>query len=81
VKTLRVCDGIVKEFSHCLRPDGGELPVELLPELQELSYSGSGDAQADDAFTSFIDYRRNAGHPVTLIRHPLYSSVSSTNGN
>ena len=47
--------GLVAELSRCLRPDDGELPgpLELLPELQELTYSGSGDA-----FNSFIDNRK-----------------------
>ena len=40
--------------------------MELLPELQEFTYSGSDDI--GDAFTSFIDARRNAGRPVTLVR-------------
>ena len=43
-----------------------EDPLELLPELQELTYSGSSNA--NDAFTSFIDTRRNADRPVTLIK-------------
>jgi hypothetical protein len=46
--------------------DDGELPLELLPELQELTYSGIGDAS--DAFKSFVDARQNAGCPVTLRR-------------
>jgi hypothetical protein len=66
VKTLRVEDGLVEELSRSLRLDDGELPLELLPELQELTYSGSGDT--GDAFKSFIDARQNAGRPVTLIR-------------
>ena len=65
VKTLHV-DGLVKELSHFLRLDDGELPLELLPDLQELTYSGSGNA---DAFTSFIEFRQNAGRPVTLMRY------------
>jgi hypothetical protein len=64
VKTLRVEDGLVEELSRCLQLEDGELPLELLPELQELTCLGSGDA--GDAFTSFIDSRQNAGHPVTL---------------
>ena len=66
VKTLRVFNGLVKDLSHCLQLEDGELPLELLPELQELTYSGSGDT--GDAFTSFIDARQNAGRPVTLAR-------------
>ena len=66
VKTLRIGDGLVGELSRCLRLDDGEHPLELLPELQELTFSGSGNA--NDAFTPFTDARRNAGHPVTLIK-------------
>jgi hypothetical protein len=73
LKTLRIEDGLVKELSRSLRPDDGEPPLELLPELQELTYSGSGDT--GDAFTSFIDARQNAGRPVTLVR-PTPKSVT-----
>jgi hypothetical protein len=66
VKTLRIAKGLVEDLSRCLRLEDGELPLELLPELQELTYSGSGDT--GDGFTSFIDARRNAGRPVTLVR-------------
>jgi hypothetical protein len=65
VKTLRVDDGLVKELTRCLRPDDGEHPQELFPELQELAYSGSGDI--GDAFTSFVDARQNADRPVILV--------------
>jgi hypothetical protein len=65
-KTLRVDDGLVKQLSDSLRLDDGELPLELLPELQELTYSGGN--KTGDAFTSFIDARQNAGRPVTLVR-------------
>ena len=67
VKTLRVDDGLVNEVSHSLRSDDGEVSLELLPELQSLTYSGIGDT--GDAFTPFIDARQNAGRPVTLV-HP-----------
>ena len=66
VKTLRVGSGLFKDISRCLQLEDGELPFELLPELQELRYYGSRDA--GDAFTSFIDTRRSAGRPVTLVR-------------
>ena len=65
VKTLRIGNGLVGELSRCLRSDEGELPLEVLPELQELRYSGSGNA--GDTFASFTDSRQNAGRPVTLI--------------
>jgi hypothetical protein len=66
VKTLCVDDGLVKELSRCLRSDDGELPLDLLPELQELTYSESGDN--GDSLTSFIDARENEGRPITLVR-------------
>jgi hypothetical protein len=66
VKTLNVDDGLIMKVSRCLKSDDGELPLVLLPELKELTYPGSSDA--DDIFTSFIDARRNAGRPVTLTR-------------
>ena len=65
VKTLRIKKELVKDISRSLELEDGELPLELLPELQELRTFGSGDT--GDAFTSFIDARRNAGRPVTLI--------------
>ena len=65
VKTLRILKGLAEELSRCLQLEDEEFPLELLPELQELTYSGSGDT--GDAFTSFINARQNAGHPVTLV--------------
>ena len=65
VKTLRIEDGLVGELSRCLPSEDGEHPLELLPELQELRYSGRGNV--NDAFTTFIDARQNAGHPVSLV--------------
>ena len=64
VKALHVEDGLIEDLSRCLRLEDGELPLELLPELQELTHSGGGDTC--DAFTSFIDARQKAGRPVTL---------------
>ena len=64
MKSLCIDHGLIGELSRSLRPDDGELPLELLPELQELTFTGS--SYASDAFTSFIDARQNAGHPVTL---------------
>jgi hypothetical protein len=66
VKTLDIEDGLVSELSRCLRLDDGEHPLDVLPELQELTYSGSDNA--NNAFTSFVDTRQNAGRPVTLIK-------------
>jgi len=66
VKTLRIEDGLVRELSRSLPSEDGGHPLEHLPELQELTYSGGGNA--NDVFTSFIDARQNAGRPVTLIK-------------
>jgi hypothetical protein len=66
VKTLRIAKGLVKELSRCLELDDGELSLELLPELQELTYSRSHNT--GDAFTSFIDARQDAGRSITLVR-------------
>jgi hypothetical protein len=74
VKTLRVDDGLVEEISRCLRSEDGELPLDLLPELQELIYSGRRDA--GDVFTSFIDARQNAGRPVILFPYNRSPSLS-----
>ena len=67
VKTLRVHRGLVGELSRCLRLDDGEHPLELLPEVQELTYPG-GSSNADGAFTPFIDARQSVCRPVTLIK-------------
>jgi hypothetical protein len=66
VKTLEIENELVEDLSHCLQLEDGELPLELLPELQELTYFGRG--KTSDAFTSFIDARQNAGRPVALVR-------------
>ena len=65
VKTLWIGNGLVEQLSRCLELEDRELPLELLPELHELTYSWSGDTI--DAFTSFINARRNAGRPVTIV--------------
>jgi len=66
VKSLHVEDGLVKELSRCLRSEDGELPLDPLPELQELTHFWNRDTV--DAFTSFIDARQNIGRPVMLVR-------------
>lgn len=73
VKTLYIDDGLVKDLSHCLQLEDGEDPLELLPELQELTYSGDGGT--DVGFISFIDARRSSGHPVTLVPVPSQSNI------
>ena len=91
VKTLLVEDGLIEQLSRCLQLENGESSLELLPELQDLTYYGHRDTS--DAFTSFIDSRRNAGRPVTLVRRsaspspsespfaPAITSSSSETGN
>ena len=63
-KTLWIGNGLVEQLFRCLELEDGELPLELLPELQELSYSSSGDT--GDTLTSFINARQNAGRPMTV---------------
>jgi hypothetical protein len=65
LKTLSVVYGLVKQVSRALQPGEGELPMELLPELQKLSYSTKGSSR--DAFTPFVDARQKAGHPVIVV--------------
>jgi hypothetical protein len=64
-KTLWVSSGLVEQLSRCLELEDGELPLELLPELQELTYSVSGNT--GDAFTPFVNARQNADRAVTLV--------------
>jgi hypothetical protein len=65
VKTLRLPNnGPVTQVSHSLRIDDEESSMELLPELKKLEYFASVDT--GDTFTSFIDARQKAGHPVAL---------------
>ncbi|KAF8502823.1 hypothetical protein F5888DRAFT_1631905 [Russula emetica] len=66
VKSLRVEDGLVEGVSRCLQLDDGEHPLELLPELQNVTYSVKNNA--GHTFTPFIDARKSAGHHVTQVR-------------
>ena len=66
VKTFRIDNGLVEELSRCLQTDERKLPLVLLPELQELTYSESSNTS--DAFNSFIEARQNAGRLITLVR-------------
>ena len=67
VKTLRVGKGLVKDLSRYLELEDGELRLELLSKLVRLEYSGRGKTRD---FASFVNARRNAGRPVTLVRLP-----------
>jgi uncharacterized protein Yka (UPF0111/DUF47 family) len=64
LKTLRSQDGLVNKLSRSLESDDREEPLDLLPNLQELEYSG-GDMDRD-ALTTLINERQAAGHPVIL---------------
>ena len=69
VKNLRIDKGhIIKELSRSLNSEDGELPLVLLPELQELPCFGIGGSCG--AFRSSIDARKNTGLPVYLIYDP-----------
>jgi len=67
LKTLQMCPWLVDQLSHSLQSDDGESPVELLPELKEITHS-SLPLPDTATFTGFIDARRIAGRPVTVVR-------------
>ncbi|KAI0253716.1 hypothetical protein BJV78DRAFT_162163 [Lactifluus subvellereus] len=64
LKILHVQSELVGRLAGSLQTDDEEPPLELLPNLKEVGYSGGDDAR--DAFTPFIDERQVAGHPVDL---------------
>jgi hypothetical protein len=66
LKTLHVQNELVGRIARSLQTDNGESPLELLPNLKEVRYSGGDDAR--DTLTPFIDERQVAGHPVNLIK-------------
>ena len=68
VKVLHMDDRLIRNLSSSLRAEDGEPALELLPQLKELIYFNTS---ASDAFTSFIQSRQMAGHPVALT-HALY---------
>jgi hypothetical protein len=59
-----VKDNLVGKFFGSIRSDDGESPLELLPNLEQVGYSGGSDIW--DAFTRFLNERQVAGHPVSL---------------
>ena len=65
VKTLHVSSELVEQFSQALQDDEGESPTELLPELQQFSYSGR--STLPNAFALFIDVRQKAGRTITIV--------------
>jgi hypothetical protein len=67
VKTLHIGSGLVEQLSRCLEleDEDRELSLELLPGLQELTYSASGNV--GDAFALLISARQNSGRPITIV--------------
>jgi hypothetical protein len=65
VRTLHVPKELVGELSRSLCSEDGEESLGLLPNLQELQYSGGGSG-VRDALTLFINERQTAGHPGRL---------------
>jgi hypothetical protein len=64
VKTIHVKDGLISRIFHSLPSGDGEPPLEILPNLEGIGYSGGSEAR--DAFTRFINERQVSGHPVSL---------------
>ncbi|KAH9058066.1 hypothetical protein EDB87DRAFT_1685689 [Lactarius vividus] len=67
VTSLQLTGGLIGDFFRSLKLHEGELPSELLPGLQELVPRGWG--HTDDAFTSFISARQDAGRRIRLVRN------------
>jgi hypothetical protein len=73
VKTLSFPSELAWVVSRSLHPEGRESPMDLLPELKELSYSQDRnsmslcDLLASENLTAFAYARQNAGHPFTLV--------------
>jgi len=74
VKSLLLADGVVDKLSRSLQLDDGDPPNDLLPELEDLTYSPSNDDA--NAFDGFIDARQDAGHPITLVH--LRDAISTS---
>jgi hypothetical protein len=63
-KTIHVHDYLVSNIFCSLPSEDGGPPLEFLPNLEEVGYSGESDVR--DAFITFLNGRQAAGHPVTL---------------
>ncbi|KAH9996380.1 hypothetical protein BJV74DRAFT_286596 [Russula compacta] len=73
LKRLEVPGDLIRALSCSLEAEDGESPMELLPEMEELSYSGTNDG--GDAFAKFIVSRQDAGHPVALVHDTQHTSA------
>jgi hypothetical protein len=60
--------GLVGQRSRFLRPDEGESPTDLLPELREIWYSTTDDSDDAAFFAEFVYACQNAGRPVTVFQ-------------
>ncbi|SRR6266851_4104448 len=71
VKTLRLHDDLCGYIScsllRYLKVEDGETPMEMLSELKVLECQEHGPR---NRFNTFINARKNAGHPVTLVCRP-----------
>ena len=68
VKTLRVHDDFRGQISRSLQVEDGETPMEVLSELKVLECHAPDGPE--NPFNTFINARKNAGHPVTLVCRP-----------
>jgi hypothetical protein len=75
VKTLCVPTSLDEGIARALCSEGGESPLELLPNLLELQYSD--ERWTDNAFSSFMIEREAAGKPLSLVRDS-HSTPSSS---
>jgi hypothetical protein len=65
-KAIRVQDNLVSKIFHSLSCGDGEPPLELLPNLEEIAYSGGSDAWDTFEFRVFLNERQKADHPISL---------------
>ncbi|KAF8490533.1 hypothetical protein F5888DRAFT_1808005 [Russula emetica] len=63
--TLGIDYGLIWQLSRSLQPGEGESPMDLLPELQRISYSTF--EPSDDVFAQFVDACQKAGRHVTVV--------------
>ena len=66
VKSFSMDGELIGQLSGALQVAEEESPIDLLPELQKLSYSAIGPSR--NAFTQFTDSRKKAGRPLTVNR-------------
>ena len=78
VKTLYIDHWLSEEFSRSLQWDSGQLPLELLPELQELKVLGSGLQVNRDYLTDgYISYTFTSQHAEFYVVHLFRRDAAS----